>query len=363
MWNENDDVLTRAAVLFSCYDFRESRRELENHGITNIYRLLPRIPQPALHIAWHTRLGFRQVYAIVRVDSETWRRLGRITSIRGLVSLPSPPPHPRYIKAIALFLGRILYVSWIVPERRVDQVHGEVVEWAEKNNAVLVGSGLRLPIWNCTGRLGLDSENIEENAKEYRLARNTRLHRSRMPILDYIIVSVLDRFPLITASRLRKVLYAIQARIEEGGREILGAEFKGRYLYRYYKSLSQERIVGRIWAYKLIHPVHERLVVAVDPGVAETAYALVASTLSAATILESSQAVILSLLAHPQAMRQIMEYLGVDVLYTFYPLVTTVFPMPYELYHPLEGRWMNNIIPGLFEILARMRLIRQATKQ
>ncbi len=351
MWNVSQDPLVKTGLLLSCYDFRLSKRELEKSGI-NVYRALKRIPQPALHIAWHSRLGFDQVYAILKVDANTWHSLRRTIMVKNLRGIP----FSRLVKAIAFFAGRTLYVSWMVPNQLTGSVKEAVEDWIRNRSEIVMGVGKRIPVWNCSGKLGLEEEIVEKAAKEYQTIMRAKPHKSRMPILDYIIVSVLDRFPLITISHLRKLLYAIQARIEER-LPIESDELKGRYLYKYYKTLSRKKIIGRVWTYKLFHPVYDKLFLVMEPDDPARIYGGIASTLSAASIMVSQNSILSALLATPHLLQSLLDKLSDSILYTFYPLEVTVFPAPYELYHPIEKRWMDRPVTDLFDILRKMRLL------
>ncbi|BEP17840.1 hypothetical protein PYJP_11920 [Pyrofollis japonicus] len=350
----------RIAALLTCYDYRLDK---EAFGVSRptLHEVVKKLPEPALHVRYVSPLGFRNIVIGIR-DKELWRQLINVQKVREISGLP----YPRLVGTIVFFLGNLVHISYDVHESLIPIVLPAVEDWVKKfrDNVMYFFVGDRLPVWNCTGELGFSEENVSAAYDTLRRVLNAPPHKSRMYLMDYIIISILDLEPKLSTRRLRELVYAVNARLEEEAGIESDAFLKYRFVYRHYYQLSRSGVAGRIWARKaLMGDCFQRIGFVARGDCLDEVYVAASVTASAANIIASDEYVIASLGVPSEFHTEVLRRIASCILYPLIGYRTKVTPLPFELYDPFRDKWTTEPVGfDIYGILRKYRLLEDGGK-
>ena len=309
----------------SCYDFR-----LDDLGLAPAtkYRYLENLRRSGSLRRFHLKhlkpLGISVVYGVKQVDPGLWRQLRRLGSVSNEWLEKKGFPLPWYLHTISVLGSKKLFVSWFIPEG-VD--HGDVIDWLDEGYY-----GWKIPVQNCVGK------------RDPRLAGTLGNHLRKLvsigdlgvrtPVLAYVLVAALDHDPLLS---LRKIGDVINIAASRDLPALLEGSIKPRYINRYYKMLSEHYVLGRVYVAEKIRGV--KALVSVERRCSRIFYGALAATRES-TYLYYSETGSVAGVSMSGDLSDILIGQGCDFdIYVRYK--TLVFPFPYELYDPLEDRWLT----------------------
>ncbi len=331
----------RYVSLFSCYDFRV---DAGRFGVTKqaLQRIVTRVSQLPPSLYTHIRdvrvFGFRTVVA------EFPKRTLKVDGVNP-AQLISRLPYSQFVSSIALPASDRVYVAYSVPGELVDDVCNATLE----AGASSVDVGVSIPVRNCRASLRLDADTVKAFEEEFE--RVIRPPPGVKPhILDFIIVSLLDRQPLLTLNKMKSVS-AIAGNDDGEADETI----RYKYLLRHYRTLSSLGAVGRVRLSRLYWGATVPLMLRGERELAPRLYAIAASLLATSRMFVGEKYVYVSMAIPAEHLSGVMELL---------PVSTEVvvlrggvrMPFPYEYFNPRSGRWQTEKV-NVVEELRRHRLI------
>lgn len=348
------------ATLMSCLDYR-----LDDFGInrtnkhTYVDRLRVRVERGqyrVVHLSFLRPLGIavaagvvedRELQAVIRtsgfVDNSMLEKLG------------VPKPHLAW-NIIMLNDGR-LFVSWYKP---IGMGFDDVRGWVEERGEWL-GTGWKLPVHTCLPRPR--EEDIPLLAKRFNELLAQPLLRIRAPIIAYILVALLDKYPLAPLRQIASLSMVAAARDLDNWLRHVGIteRLRWRFIYRYYRTLSTHYVVGR---YRLIYPTQLQrglpILVEGHADMAEQLYGVFALFKGAHMFLTEKQ-VIATLRLPPEDAARLMALINrIGGRIGSYSKVYH-FPLPFEYYDPIENRWREERVDEIPSALRKLRYIISST--
>jgi len=353
------------AVRLSCHDFRT---ETGAFGLTrqSLHETVRKLPEPIIHIRDEKLLGFKRI--IVGAHSRAlWRQLINATKIEHIIGVP----YPRLVSVLGFFLGNIIHIAYVVPEPLYKRVYRDVEEWLyelERREGISIEyffGGESIPVRNCAGSLGFNSNVIDSARSELNSLLKESPYRSRMPFLDYIIVATLDLFPTLTLRQLGHLVYAARARLEKELDKWTLSFLRYKFVNRHYRALSRKKVVGRMWVPRIVlGECYERLGFIAAGDCLEDVYVVAAATLGAANIVVSREYIMATIGVQPKYRSEVINRIRDCVLKTMVTYKARVFPLPFELYDPVRRVWsMEPVGYDLYGLLRRFRLVEEKGRE
>jgi len=344
------------ATLISCLDYR-----IDSFGIarpnkhTYVNRLRTRVARGeygVVHLSYLRPLGIGLAAGIVRDKS-----LARAVMLQQpldnkiLERIDVPMPHMAW--NIILLDDQRIFISWYMPVGFSDR---RIREWVEERGEWL-GRGWKLPVHTCLPRPTPDD--IPELAKRFHELIAQPLLRLRAPIIAYILVALLDKYPLAPLREIASLSMIAAARDLDAWLQKLGVSerLRWRFVLRYYKNLSTHYAVGR---YRLVYPAQIRrglpIIVAGPVEEASRLYGLFA-LYGAAHMIMLERRVFTALRLPPEDAAKLVSLasrMGGEI--HSYKKVY-LFPLPFEYYDPLENRWMEERVDKIPDALRKLRYV------
>jgi len=186
-----------------------------------------------------------------------------------------------------------------------------------------------------------------------------------MRLVDVVVVTMVEYYPLLRNVDLRSVKLLAQARVEDIARKLpQDAALRLRYMKMHYDRLSRRGYIGRTWLGPVLHnsgrgDVGVSMVVA-SKDCAEQLYVLAASTLSAPQLFVGEERVVATFLVNneirPLLTGFIEEYCSGKVYSENTVLGAVGVPTPVEMFDPWRNEW-DTEPHDVAEALKKFRLI------
>ena len=337
-------------VLMSCYDWHLG--EIDIHPQT-MYSYIRKIRRNEKYFGMYflKPLGFKVFGGMLRNSVLSTHLLSSIPDSDLLSSMGFP--FPRLIHSITILPNSSIYVTWYIPSGL--DIEDYLKEFLDQD----YGSGIVIPIQNCVGveTPVPDEETITTISTQGRKLINVKELRMRTPLVAYIIVSLFVRYPLESIRSLSKIELLQNTRdidipnIEERIRE--------KYLRKYYRLLSENYVVGRVFVYDKDNYIKMYLE-APRERFTELYGILGASRISSYLYIYDDRIVTGIMLSSnkPEKMKTI------NLLYTLCPSIkivyrikTYAYPLPFEMYDPIENKWMTEPNKEMGILLNKLRII------
>ncbi|WP_048061487.1 hypothetical protein [Hyperthermus butylicus] len=343
-------VISRILVLLSCYDYR---LEAEKFGVVK-QTIHPMVAsarkkyKPVYHIKDLRPLGFATILATMR-DRELWRKLANTNSVE---YIENHVVLGRYVSSIVLTVDGHIIVTYNVPKILLDDAVSVVEKWyTDRQGEVVVGE--TMPVRNCAGVVGqLALPSLEQH---YHVARMFEEYRSRMPFMDYILLSILDHDPLLPLSDVRNLVHAIEARIEK---EIGEGLLRYRYVLRHYRSLSEKGVLGRARIPKIIEEPKTAISIIAEEKCAPKLYAYAAAYLASSRMFISKSTLVVGLYVPQTVVNRLAEEAYDCIIEAYVPVKGFLAPFPFEMYDPIRDEWsLEPVSQDIVNLLRKFRLL------
>lgn len=260
-------------------------------------------------------------------------------------------PLPYLLNTVSVMGGGRVFASWIIPPG-IDP--DPVMNWGEVvlGDKVPVMTCLPEPSWEDIGRLGTRLIELLEVSPV----------KLRTPVLPYVLLSVLDKYELITFKEMARLAVILSAR-DIGLGEDVSDELKWKYLRRYYFTLSSQKVLGRVRMAPRSYLNYPKVTLISEPECAVEIYGVISFKGYAGHIYYSNELVVANMLIDGEvqdALKSMASKCLQDISIRYR---TIVFPFPYELYDPLENRWHTRPVPGFVRLLRKIRLLSRRQEQ
>jgi hypothetical protein len=263
-----------------------------------------------------------------------------------LAELGIPLP---YLASVVIVGGdREVHVFWHVPPGLEDTVLDAVCSWGDECDV-----GWRVPVQNCLGVR--DTAYANELGDRLRFLLSLPEVRVKTPFLAYIIVSVMDKYRLITLNELSNMARVIRSRdLDE---EASGA-LRAKYVRRYYRLLSLHNVIGRFFVPPPdLEKAGVSILIKADPECAQTIYGYAAATGCSAWIYVLKRNVIVSAVAYGAMFGGLLSLVRSCGASVSLRLRSWSFSFPFELYDPIHDRWSTEPVRfSVSELLRKLRL-------
>jgi hypothetical protein len=349
-------------IKLSCYDFR-TEKEMFNRSKDWVYVvLLPKLKKlqaPLAHLSYLRPIKIGHIYAELR-NPEKWKELrdkyvGKTSvMIREMKDIPLP----RYIHKFYLLSDRTIAALYYAPEEMKDEIIARLDSYYDEVQEAKV-----YPVINCTGKL-LPQVELEDVEKYGRMMlerlNNIKPYYSRNRLLDYMLVAVLERYPLLTLRDLPELTHFIRARIEEEVKEEV--KLRRRYVLKHYRELSARYVLGRILIPQpsILYPAF-----IVEKKSMDFLYGLSALTMGAVHFVELEDRVFASIaLIQDPKMYLSLNMLTPSIIGVVMNVLWIVSPFPFEMYNPITDEWSleKPAISDLVTLVRKFRLEREKVK-
>ncbi len=341
---------------FSCYDFRV---EYEAFGVTRsmlnwmVNKLRRAIPLgAATHIRDTRPLNVGTILVILRGP----KLLEELRKCKLILEAEKYIPLARFLSSVSFTLDGRIILSYLAPRDIINEMLARIDSWTQGRES-LVEVGETIPVHNCIGKIGL--EYTDEIAKYFDSIRNYRLFRlSRMPILDYVLMSVLDVKPLISLTEIRNIMHAIYARIEKSF-DSVSELLRHKYVLRHYRRLSEAKIVGRVKFSRSLWDKSKNVVVvfvSASSSCARKLYAILASILASSRMIITGRRVYAGMAIPTDLLPRISNMLAGCDLESHVVIGGKVSPFPFEMFDPRRNEWRMEPVDVL-EYLKRSRVL------
>jgi hypothetical protein len=338
--------LMRFIRILSCKDFRVDDLSLPRATrYWFLHKLKKLVMDNAVfvrHLSFLKPLGVRVAFGI-KNDPVLARILLQTTldnEIAGRLGFPLP----FLLNSVSVLSGGRVFASWVIPPR-ID--YGPILDWGE------VAVGWKVPVQTCVDEPTWDDIYRLGSRLEFLLSIGDV--KLRTPLLAYVFIAILDKYRLLTLKEMASLTRVLDAR--DLGFDSSDGKLRWKYIDKYYRTLSEHNVLGRLVVFTSYHLGLPRFTVIADPQCAQEVYGAIGVGGYAGHIYYSDDFIVAHLLLDKRLQAMLGKFSSRCLIDVVARYRTIVFPFPYELYDPIEDKWSTKPVPEFVELLRRLGVL------